>query len=127
MTIYTNLNPPPPKPDRTGGKNFTETAGYVSTKRRIEEMIQAGERLVQARQEQFDFMDEVDMDEQDPDPTRQPGFDLADASMIAQDLRFRLKAQQKNRQAVTPTPTPSESASVQPEASPEEKNVVPPP
>jgi len=50
----------------------------------------AGQRLRDFRSDQFDFPDEKSVTD-DIDPTRNPGFDLADASMLARQTRRNLQ------------------------------------
>lgn len=60
---------------------ITERAGYLTTKQRIENLMVAGQRLVNFRKQQFDFPDgEIDHDFDDP--TRNPNFDMSDASQL---------------------------------------------
>jgi len=67
------------------GEDLCERAGYIPAQTRIENLILAGRRLVQARQEMYDFPDgKVDPDF--IDPTRSPGFDMADATALTQRL-----------------------------------------
>lgn len=72
-------------------ERITESAGYITAKQRIENMILAGQRLVEFRKEQFDFPDKID--ENFSDPTRDKNFDLADATMLSLENEERLKQQ----------------------------------
>lgn len=71
------------------GKSKVEKAGFIPAKRQIEGLINAGQRLALSRLEQFDFEGDK-IDENYIDPTREPGFDLADASKIALEVEARL-------------------------------------
>lgn len=87
----TPYNSRPSMPEQHGGVSKTETAGYVPPKKIIENMITAGMRLKAFRQENYDLAegeDDVDFD----DPTRTPGFDMADASQLQLELQARKKA-----------------------------------
>ena len=77
--------------ERTGGKVHVETAGYISAQQQITNLIDAGERLVQYRKESYDIP--IGAEDEDPpiDPTRNPNFDLADASELHQKNAKRLK------------------------------------
>lgn len=55
--------------------------------------MMAGQRLVSARAEQFDFPDGVD-DGQEIDPIRVPSTDLADISMALQRVTEKLQTAQ---------------------------------
>ena len=68
-----------------------ETAGYIPADVQIEMFIQAGRRLDQARKEQFDFGPEEEVPEDFIDPTRKSGFDMADASLLSQEVRSNLE------------------------------------
>lgn len=73
------------------GQSMTEKAGYVPANKLIESMIFAGQRLNEYRASQYDFPD-GEIDEDFSDPTRNPGFDLADATKISQDLEVAIPA-----------------------------------
>lgn len=86
----TPYNSRPSMPEQHGGISKTETAGYVPPKKIIENMITAGMRLKAFRQENFDLAEGED-DEGFDDPTRTPGFDMADASQLQLELKARKK------------------------------------
>lgn len=71
-----------------------EKSGYIPAKKRIENMMLAGQRLVESRNLLYDDM--TGMDEDIPiDVTRNPGYDMADASQDMMSVNERLKASQK--------------------------------
>ena len=71
-----------------------EKSGYIPAKKRIENMMLAGQRLVASRNQLYD--DPTGMDEDIPiDRTRNPGYDMADASQDMMSVNERLKASQK--------------------------------
>ena len=76
------------------GEVMVETAGYIPAKLRIEQIIDAGKRLVEYRKEQFDYNEgEEDMS---PDiRTRSKSYDLADASQDLMIINSRKKPIQK--------------------------------
>lgn len=78
-----------------GGK--TEQKGFVSNKRRIESLLAAGRSLAAYREGQFDVQpgENVDIDKVQVDPTRDKGFDLADASQMARGLNDKAVAASK--------------------------------
>ena len=76
--------------EKNSGELLVEKGGYIPMKRQIEQFMQSGERLAAARKAMtvgYDFGPGEDVDENYYDPTREPGFDLADASAIAQALQ----------------------------------------
>ena len=71
-----------------------EKSGYIPAKKRIENMMIAGQRLVASRNQLYD--DPSGEDEDIPlDRTRNPGYDMADASQDMMSVNERLKASQK--------------------------------
>lgn len=85
-------------PEQNSGITKVERAGYISSQKRIESMIQAGQRLSDYRKQQFDFPDgEIVEDYQDP--TRSPNFDLSDATQMQLAAEARLKASQTAQEA----------------------------
>lgn len=79
------------------GEILVEKAGYIDLQKRIENMMLAGNRLVEGRKEMYDF--DGDVDEDFYDPTREKSFDLADASMISNDIEAKLRAFKANQNA----------------------------
>ena len=70
--------------EKNSGKRRVEVAGYIPADKQILAMINAGQRLDNARKN-FDFDESHPVDESIPcDPTRSKGYDIAEAS---QDLR----------------------------------------
>lgn len=100
--LYSSTNRPPSKPNKTGGKKLVETAGYVPTERRINEMILAGRRLSAYREDQFDSYS-TNEDDIPIDPTRKMGLDRADITRMEQELAPRLK---KKALETSPEPKP---------------------
>lgn len=72
------------------GEVLVEKAGYIPAKVRIENMILAGQRLVEHRREMYDF-DGEDIDESFSDPTRSKNFDMADAFIMSEVVKNNLK------------------------------------
>jgi len=93
MKLFTHWRRPPSHPEVMDPLTITESAGYVPSKVQIENLIEAGRRLVAYRKEQYDFPNNEDVDDSYEDPTRGPGYDLADASRTAQVVAERLRAQ----------------------------------
>lgn len=89
QTHYTHKSDPP---EVNSGISPVEKNGYISAQKRIENLILAGQRLIESRKQQFDFIGN-EIDEDFYDPTRDPNFDMADASQIALSVDTRLKAQ----------------------------------
>lgn len=92
------------------GKIVVETAGYISPKKQIETLMLAGQRLAQYRasQSEYDFPDGK-IDEGFVDPTRSPGFDMADASQLAMQAEANLKAAQAAYEAAKAAEKPMEA------------------
>lgn len=70
-----------------------EKSGYIPAKKRIENMMIAGQRLVASRNQLYDDPTGMDEDIQ-IDVTRNPGYDMADASQDMMSVNDRLKASQ---------------------------------
>lgn len=91
------------KYDKVGGEKLVESAGYVSAKQRIENMILAGQRLTAFREEMYDINGETfkdpnfDPDSVSTDPTRRAGYDLSDAFQQNLQVVDRLKARKKEK------------------------------
>lgn len=83
------------KPEINSGETLVETAGYIPAKKKIENMILAGQRLVEYRKSQFDFEDHKSIDEDYYDPTRNKNLDMAEAFQMSDSATRRLKAFQK--------------------------------
>jgi len=69
------------------GKNLVEKAGYIPAQARIENMILAGQRLVEHRKEMYDFSDGKDIDESFTDPTRSKNYDMSDAFIMSEVIK----------------------------------------
>lgn len=87
------------KPEVNSGKTLVEKAGYLSAQKRIENMILAGQRLVDYRKAQYDFP-EGEIKEDFEDPTRAKNFDLAEATQLQLRTEASLKARQKQQEAL---------------------------
>ena len=96
------------------GEILVETAGYVSAQQRIESIMLAGQRLVESRREMYDYDTEDDLDEDRYPVTRDPGFDLADATQITLDLQRKLR---DSEELQTDPPDPDGSDSIDPDGS----------
>lgn len=87
------------KGEINSGKRITEQSGYIPAKEKIEEMIFAGQRLNIARDKQYDFNGEK-IDEDFDDPTRRPGYDMAEASMEIRRIRSRMAELQAQERTI---------------------------
>lgn len=100
-------------PEKNCGITKVEKVGYVSSQKRIESMIQAGQRLADYRKQQFDFPDGEIIEDYE-DPTRMSNFDLSDASQMQFAVEANLKASQAAQEppesplAENPVSTPAE-------------------
>jgi hypothetical protein len=77
--------------ERVDNTRLIETQGYISAQKRIENLINAGQRLLIAREEMYDFPD-GEIDEEAWDPTRSKNYDLADGTQQMLAVEQRLKA-----------------------------------
>lgn len=73
------------------GPIIVEKAGYVPAKIQIENMIMAGQRLVESRKEQYGGMSDGEAME-NYDPTFSPNFDMVDADSLFKSIDERAKA-----------------------------------
>ena len=80
-------------PEINSGEILVETAGYISTEKRINNMMLAGQRLVESRRTQYDLEGDYDNEDIDIDPTRDPGYDLADATQDMLALEQKAESQ----------------------------------
>lgn len=101
MKIMKKSDYSPDPGEKIAGRRITESAGYVPAKTKIEEMIAAGQRLVDYRAENYDFPPNSEVTEKEVDeffdPTRSPGFDAVDAQNMTQDALNRVKARQESK------------------------------
>lgn len=81
MEFKTNYNRKPEPGEKNSGEKLVESAGYIPADRKIMDMINAGERL-QAYRSGYEF-NEDEVPDGYYDPTREPNFDMADASELA--------------------------------------------
>jgi len=88
MFMYTKYERPAKMPEKNSGEIITEQ-NYLNTNQQINSMIRAGERLVLARQEEYDMLNGEENFE--TFPTREANFDMADASqiMLALDGKYQ--------------------------------------
>nr|QJB18870.1 MAG: hypothetical protein [Microvirus sp.] len=82
-------NRPPVHAEKNDGISQVETAGYVTAEQKIRSMMNAGARLVQSRA--FDNQNGEKDSDLVVDPTRKPGYDIADAYQTTQNIRSNLK------------------------------------
>jgi len=83
-------------PDDT---RLVEVAGYRSTQAMVTEFIQAGAKLVSARQEYYDWPSGVTPpSDASPVRTRAKNYDMADFSKDARTLADRIKFQKEQRE-----------------------------
>lgn len=80
-------------PEVNSGEIKVDKLGYLPAKKRIENMMLAGQRLKDYRQSQYDFPDGK-IDVNFVDPTRQPGYDMADAFQDGLQIDAKLASQE---------------------------------
>lgn len=94
--VYNRMNPRPATPEKGGGKCHVDKAGYVSAETRIKNLMQAGIDLRDSRRGSYDS---EDGSEPDIDPTRNPGYDLADAHEQGMSVAERLRKKKEEMDA----------------------------
>lgn len=80
------------------GERLTETSGYIPPKLDITRLILAGKQLEDFRKYQFDFPEGTEIDETYTDILRQKNLDMAEISLLKQDLDFKIKEYTKAQQ-----------------------------
>lgn len=91
MEYNTKLKPRVKSPKKTWDKSKTQQTGYIPANVQIERFIDAGTRLIAARNEMYDFPPGVESDDDLEVPIRDPNFDLADASRLERENTARLE------------------------------------
>lgn len=85
------------KMDYNNGEILIDPSGYIPAKKRIENLIRAGEQLVEARKEFYDYGSDQEDDGYWIDPLRHPSIDMADVSRLQSqalaNLRERARSQ----------------------------------
>lgn len=97
MQFRTPYNRFPLEGEINSGEILVEVAGYVSAQQRIEAIMLAGQRLVESRREMYDYDTDDDLEDDRYPVTRDPGFDLADASQIALDLQRKSRGRKDSQ------------------------------
>lgn len=95
MKLFTCYDRPEDSFEVNVGPSKVEKVGYVPPNILIENMIYAGMRLNAARTEAYDAETAAEAAEMPIDPTRNPGFDMADASQRLMSLKDRLNKQKQ--------------------------------
>lgn len=87
-------------PEINYGKNHTETSGYITGKQQIDNLLNAGERLLAYRRslsekESFDFPEGVSTEDDIQMPIdRIKNLDMADVSLMQRENELALKQQE---------------------------------
>lgn len=108
MIFATAYNKDRAKPEKNSGVSLVEKAGYVSAQKRIESLILAGHRLQESRIAQYDF-EHNNLDEDFDDPTRTPGYDMADAFQANLTVQERLRQSKLDQEALKASQTAQEA------------------
>lgn len=95
-------------PEANIGKRLIEKAGYIPAKDRIENMILAGQRLIEHRMSMYDFDSNKEFDESYYDPTRSKNFDMADAFQMKQNVENNIKQKELLKASQTVAEPPDE-------------------
>lgn len=86
-------------PEKTGGPSHISLSGYEPLEAKINNMILAGERLLADRSKMYNFQEGEPVDWSYDDPTKEPGFDMADGFQLRLQNNARLRAQKAAREA----------------------------
>lgn len=100
--VYNHYKRPEKKYEEVDTTRITEQAGYIPAQVQIQQFINAGKRLNEARGNEYDWDDPKDVDMSLEDPTRTLGFDLADASELAAISAANLAASAAKRAQEAP-------------------------
>lgn len=91
MEFYTKYKRPEKVGEKNDGISSVERAGYIPAKQKVENLMMAGVNLYDYRRENYDIGHGETIDENIAiDPTRK-GLDMAEASMIAEEVAQRIK------------------------------------
>lgn len=116
VEIMTNYLRPERRKEAGGGPRIVEASGYIPTKVQVENMMIAGQRLNDYRREQYDYSEGDSVpDDVVPDPTRNPEFDLADATRLGREANARIdkaKKEAEEKAVMEMEPKPEEKAPV---------------
>lgn len=91
----TRANPARARKEEFFAPEKVEKHGYIPLKRRVEDMMAAGQRLLDYRAGLYDQSEKEAYEKPEffPDVTREPGFDFADAAMLRNEVENRLRQQ----------------------------------
>lgn len=100
MEFQTQYNKKPATPEKNSGECLVEKSSYLSAEKRITNIMQAGVRLKEFRESQFDFPDEKSVDHTANDFTRSKNYDLADAFQDSLRVEVNLKEAAKEAEKI---------------------------
>lgn len=80
---------------------IVDRTGYRNSQQQITELMMAGAMLEQFRAEAYDYKDDSEDDGVTMSPTREPNFDMSDATQLAYGVNERLNVQKDSK--VKPT------------------------
>lgn len=109
MEFFTKYRRPERAPEINNGEDLVEVGSFRPMSKVIESMIVAGQRL-EASVGGYEFDAEEVVDEVYFDPTREPGYDLADASRDLDIVQQRLRAAQEAAKSSPASPLSQPSA-----------------
>lgn len=81
--------------EKGGGEILVDTAGHITAKQRIENIINAGINLMDYRRAQYEFEHNEEINEDYHDPTRDYNFDLSDVTQASHFIEAKKKAMAK--------------------------------
>lgn len=103
MKFQSKYDKKPFKGEKMDPISQVDTAGYVSSEKRINGMMQCGQQIRAIAPESYDF--KFEPDDFQPDPTRSKGFDMTDAR-----LAFRAVAGNGQKPSQTVQEAPQETS-----------------
>lgn len=112
VKVYTHYDRPPKEFEEVSDELLVERAGYVPAKVQIENMIYAGIRLRDFREDEFDGETDEEA-EANYDPSRDPNFDWTDAGNILRDIEGKVAAGDADGRVESGAESSASSESVQ--------------
>lgn len=98
MDFFTKYNRKPSNGETLSSKSKVERSGYIPAKVQIENLLMAGVRLNDFRNNQYDMTDDIP-NEDYFDPTRSPNFDFADATQLERQADEGISNSKKSAKA----------------------------
>jgi len=122
---YNRTERPPARAEEFIAPEIVEKHGYIPLKKRVEDMMLAGKRLMDYRAGMYDQSEKEAYENPDfrPDVTREKGFDFADASAIKNMVEEKLGQYRAEKEASEAKKKASEGLEKQPDTSDKESGM----